>query len=142
MKAGMRKSMSPFAVVREEQQSEGVEIEPTYQIDSLLYAREKVSHNRSAGRIFQRRDISGRLVEHEVNPLRRAGDLPAIHLDYVRSPDSLSARFTDRLAIDGNPAGFDELIRFSSGSDAGQGQDLVNSLCRSRFPAERFLLPG
>jgi len=97
--AGVGEAVGPFAVIGEQQQSHGIEIESAHGIDPLGDVLYQVGHQGSAFRLVQRTDVAERLVDDQVSPLGRPGDLAAVHFDPVAPPDRPRAESRDPPAV-------------------------------------------
>jgi hypothetical protein len=111
------------AVVRQQQQTFGVAVEPAHRVDPLRDP-DDVHHRAAIPLVLRRRDVATRLVEDQVPRTLRPQELP-IHPDLGAVGIGLRAEFGHDLTIDGHPPGRDEFLRRPSRSDATRGEDAL-----------------
>ena len=100
-----------------------MDVEPTDRRQSHVVA-DQVDHRGPPLRVARGRDRPGRLVEEHVRE-RLELDPCAVHLDPVAAPDLVVE--AARLAVDGDPAGADQLVGPAARRDARAGQERVQA---------------
>ena len=86
--ARVQKMLHPFTVVRQKQQSLGVEVEPTDGIDALAAVFDELGDGLSPFFVRERADIAARLVEHQVALLPLQRERPAVDGDLGQTSGS------------------------------------------------------
>ena len=81
--ARMREPRRQVAVVGQDQQALGVEVEPADGVDVLAHARQQIDHRRPLLRIRSRRHVAARLVEQHVAMALGNLDAAAVDADVV-----------------------------------------------------------
>jgi hypothetical protein len=143
MKAGVSQAVRPFAVVGQKQETQAVKIETAYRVDPFLDPCEQIGHHWPSFRVTERTHEAEGLVHHEVEPVGMSRNRLSVHPDVVCPPDRLSARFSQDLSIDRDPACLDPLVRFASRGDSCKGKDSVNPLTQGAVrPGQRFPRKG
>ena len=109
----MREPMCQRSVVREEERTRGLRVEPSDRHDSKRVPDE-TDHGRPSLRVASRRHDPGRLVQENVGePLR--SDVRAVDLDHVGLADERVE--PPRLAVDADSSCLDQLVRASPGGN-------------------------
>jgi len=108
-------------VVREQEHASRVGVEPPDRYDAWLVRHELDDRGPPLG-VARGRDDTGGLVEEDV-PKRLPRHLPPVDLDAVtRADDGVEL---SRLAVDGDPAGLDQLIGAPTRGDPCPGEERV-----------------
>lgn len=125
--------MHPFAVVCQQQQSLGVEVEPTDGIDALAAVFDELGDGLSPFFVRERADIAARLVEHEIAlfPLPRKGlavDRDAVRVGIGFLPDERC------LAVHAHAPCGDPLLGGAPGAEPRFGDEFLNSCLGQKDP--------
>src|SRR5918995_5778736 len=118
--ARMHNAIRDITIIREEQQSFRVAIEPTNREQPGLYWQEL--HDRSSvAFVASRRDKAGWLVHYHVSK-RLAPNWLAVDLDLGAPGIDPRPELGHDLPVDRNPAGLNQLLGFATRSDARGGK--------------------
>src|SRR6185437_976318 len=121
----VREPMRELAVVCEQNQALGIEVEPAHVEQALAPIGDQVSDGTPAPVIRHRAHDAGRLVQREIH------QVGACRYPLAIDPDDLPLRINPRaepandLAIDLYPAGADELLAASPAPNARCGKDFL-----------------
>ena len=94
--ARMRQPRREVAVVGQQQQAFGVEVEPSDRVDVLAHAAQQIDHRRPPLRIRSRRDVAARLVQQEIAMALDELDAAAVDADVVARRARPSSRARGR----------------------------------------------
>jgi hypothetical protein len=128
LEAGMGEVMSKFAVVGEEHEPLGVEVEATYGKDATHAFRQKRGHRAVVARVAADvADDASRLVHLDVD--MAVGDAQGLAVDeyLVGGWVHLDAHFADDAAVDLDVTVEDHLLAGAAAANAGCGHDFVES---------------
>jgi hypothetical protein len=114
-----------LAVVGQQQQPLGFEVEPADRIDVLLDAAEQVHDRRTLMRVRSSGDIAAWLIQQDIPMPLRQLDAPAVDPDVVLRRVRLRPQLAECRAVDGDPSLADQLFRGTAGGDAGLRQNLL-----------------
>ena len=136
--AGVHHAVRDLAVIRQQQQSLGLPVEPANRDDALV-DRHEVHDGVAAAFVGCRCDVAAGLVQQDIAPTD-GWDQLAVNLDLLGTGVNLAAEFGDDLAVDPHTPVEDQFLRAPSGCDAGRGQHSLQSfhvavlsdLCRVR----------
>ena len=127
----MEDSVRPFAVVRQDHQALGLDVQPPRRPQALTARVDEAHHRPTSALVTRRAEEAARLVDGEVN--RRGGrpERPPVDLDAV------SVRVGDIAqrgapAVDADPTVDDELLRTPSRGEPGAGDELLEPLTGHR----------
>ena len=121
----MREARGQFAVVGQDQQPLGVEVETADGVDVVADVGDQVDHRRALVRVRPGGHVAGRLVEQDVPMPFGDLDAAAVHADVVPPGIGFRAQFTHRGAVDGDSAVEHQLLTRASRRDAGLREDLL-----------------
>ncbi|MDI1290777.1 MAG: hypothetical protein PSX37_12615 [bacterium] len=127
---GVREAMGEIAVVGQEHQAGGVEVEPTDGEEAGLGGVVHQIHDRAAfhaGFVGGGHERALGLVEHDVEVPLGLGDAAAIDRDVIDPVGDEDGEFRDDLTIDGDAAGLDHLLAHATGGDARLGEHLLEA---------------
>jgi hypothetical protein len=123
----MRDQMGEVSVIRQEEKSLGVVVQPAHGIYADLDPLQQVLHRGPPFGVGHGRDKTRGFVQHDVG-LRLLGvDELAVNLDMVFGGVGLGAELGHHLAVNAYPALGDKLFRSSSGGNARGGYDLLDT---------------
>ena len=119
-----------LAVVREQERSGRVRVEPSHRDDARLRGHE-LDDGRPPLRVTRGRDDARRLVQEDVaQPLPR--DLLPVHRDaVVRAHHGVEL---PGLAVDGDATGLDQLVGTAARGDSGPGEKRVQAHLEKIWP--------
>jgi hypothetical protein len=123
----MRQPGSEVAVVRQEQKSFSVVVEPANRVDVITHPCEQIHDSASALRIRARRDETRRLVEKDVAQSRGSLDPASIDANIVLLGVDLHAHRQDGFAVHADAAVGDELLCGTPRRDASLREDLLKT---------------
>src|SRR5207244_6828457 len=125
--ARMRKPLSEFPVVREEQQSRRIEVQSPDWKDPLPYTPtfQKPAQVRPAFRIFYSGNNSWRFVKSKVNRRARRFEPLAVNFDTVFACVCLSAELADDRPVHGDAPVQDPLFGLPARRKTGPREDLL-----------------
>jgi len=126
---GMGNGAREPAVVGEEQQALGVDVEPADGDDPRQLLRQAVEHRRAALRVARRRDEAARLVEEPQAGALLGGEGLAVDGDPVGRRD-VDRRGGEDLAVEGDPAFRDHRLDVAARGDACPRDRLGDALLR------------
>ncbi len=128
--ARMRETRGEIAVVGEQEQTFGVEVEPPDRIYVFADAAQKIDHGRTPLRIGSRRHVPARLVEQQVAVMFRDFHTPAVDADVVARRVGFRAELADCLAVDGDASLEHQLLARAARGDARLRENLLETLHR------------
>ncbi len=121
----MRQALRQVAVVRENEQPFALRVEPPDIEEPWEMRGQQIENGIARVRIFSGRNESGRLVQHEVEPLLRshhfAADLDVIGLVRLRAEIGHDA------TVDGHATGRDQFIAMPPRTDAGRREIAIEA---------------
>jgi hypothetical protein len=133
--SGVHDSVRDLAIIRKQQQSFCVPIQPPNREQPGI-CRQELHHGSPVTFIARRRDKAGRLVHHNVSKLLLANWLPVdtnICLYWINS----GTEFGHGLAINSDATRANEILSFPSGGDPACGQDALQPLAGLFFRRNR-----
>ena len=136
--ARVQKMLHPFAVVRQKQQSLGVEVEPPDGIDARAAVSDELGDGLSPFFVRERADIAARLVEHQVALLPLLCERPAVDGNFVDFGVGLLPEKRS-LAVHVHASRGDTLLGGATGAEPRFGDELLNSCFGQVDPS--FTLP-
>lgn len=134
LKARMHQTIRERAVVREEQRTLGVVVEPPDGKQPLIRIGQEVAHRRTTLRIVHRRHDAWRLVEQQVLPLAARRDELLVDHHEVLARLDLGAELTHHLVVHLHPARGDQLLRVTAGGDARVREELLQAFTHGLGP--------
>lgn len=123
----MRKAICQLAVVRDENQPLGGEIEPPHTVRAWSIRRQQIGYAWPPGWVACRANDAHRLVDRKINRLG-AGERFAIDSDLLCQRIDASAELGHDLSIDFYAPGENQFLAIASTSDAGLGQDFLQAV--------------
>ena len=131
--ARVREPRREIAVVGQEQQALGIEVQPPDGIDVLLDAAQQVDHRWSPLRIRPRCHVAARLVQQDVAVVLGQFDASAVDPDVVLCRIGLRAELGGRCAVHRDAAVEHQLLGRAPRRDTGLGQDFLESFHLSPY---------
>jgi len=129
--AWVGKTVGPFAVVGEEQQTFGVVVEAADGENPHPKALEKVGHDGAPFGVLQGGDIPHRLIEKNVHALLVNGDRFAVDGNGVPGGVGLGAQLGDRRTVHRDAPVGDHPLGLPAGCDSGLGEYLLQPFFHS-----------
>jgi hypothetical protein len=127
MVAGMQQGLAHCAVIRQQHEPLGVEVQTAHGEHPDVHAIQQVLDRRPAFRIAEGRDVSLGFVEDDVRVRFDPPQMPAIDLDMVVVRVDARPQLTNDLAIDRDPPLGDQLLGLSARGEAGRGDDFLKA---------------
>jgi len=126
LESGMGETVRQLTVVGQEEQSFTFKIQPPDRVDSPLHV-DQVQHGRPAVGIADGRDITGRLIEHDVDLGLFRLDAAAIHFNHILHRIHPGPQCGDNLVVDSDAARLYHCLSFTPGGNAGVCQDFLEA---------------
>ena len=126
--AGVRQVRRQLAVVGQEEQPFGLEIQTAHGIHVLAHAAQQIDDRRTPLRIRSRRQVTARLVQQEIAVMLDDLDPAAVHADVVVCRIRFRAELADSRAIHRDAAVEHQLLRRAARGDSGLRQDFLEAL--------------
>ncbi len=125
----MGEPVGEIAVVRQEKQPLGVEVEPPDGKDTPPFRGQKLRHRGAILSLFVPHggEYVARLVQGQIDGLLAPGEELSPDLDGVPGGVGQGPHLFDDLAVDRHRSGADEALGFAPGGDARLGDDLLNA---------------
>ncbi len=130
----MREELGEVAVIGEDQRALCIPVETADRMHRHAKFGDEIHHRARGMGIGARGDVAGRLVEEEVDAAVREGHRAPVYRDRLPLRVDLHPHLGDRLAVDGDVPGSDELLGLPSRSDAGGGENFVQPFFHSAPP--------
>ena len=134
----MKQAVGQLSVIRHQEQSLRVQIQPSHRPHPCRTAGHQVGHRLPPLLIRQSGHIAPGLVEHEIGPLSPRPQAPSVHL-HVVPVQVRPVPQVGLLPVDGNPAGGNPLLRRPPGGQAAGGNQFLQPLFHAR-PLPSLLL--
>jgi hypothetical protein len=131
--ARVHEPVRQLAVVREDEQSARIGVEPAHRKQARARRHELADGAPPLG-VVERGDHADRLVEHVVAQRRRSGQRPALHRDPVALRLDLDPRFEHDAAIHPHGPLLDEQVALAARAHAALRQELVEPDGHSSSP--------
>ncbi len=126
----MCQAVCQLTVVGEQQQSLGVGIQPADVEEPLLAANQQVAHGRPTLGIGHRRHHAPGLVQRQMHGSAGRRDAQTVDPDDHLLGVHADALLPHGLAVDGDPAGSDQLFAGAARTDTCGGHDLLETDAR------------
>ena len=121
----MGETLGKIAIIGEEKQPFGLGVEPADVEEARQMRREKIEDGVARVGIGSRRNETGRLMQHDVEPALAvdefAVDFDVVALRWLRAEVGANA------AIDGHAPGGDQLITMPARTEPGRGEKTVQA---------------
>lgn len=128
MPGNFQQPVDQIPVVGQQEESFGVEVQPSGGENALRHALKKIAHALAAFRVVHRGHATRRLVENEIKPRLRKAQQLAAHLDVVGVRIGLAAKLGDHMTVDRHLPRQNELLGMPPRSDARAGNQFLQTL--------------
>ena len=125
--ARMEEAVAELAVIGEQEQALGVEVEATDGEQPLGARGQEIDHNGPALGIAPARHVTARLVQEHVAMRGNRGQRPPVDGDDVALGIGLRAGLAPDLAVDADAAGAEERLSPAARAQSPLGQDLADA---------------
>ena len=123
--ARVREFRGEVAVIGQNEEPFGIEVEPSNGVHIVAHAAEQVDDRRTALGIGTRRDVASRLVQQQVKAALDELDAAAVNADIIARGVGLGPELADGRAVDGHTSVEHELLRRAPRRDPRLGQNLL-----------------
>jgi hypothetical protein len=130
LESRMSQPLGEIAVIREEKQAFGLRVEAADVEKSRQMGREKIEDRIARIRIASRRNETGRLMQHDVEPPLAVNEF-AVDFNVVAVP-GLRAEISADLAVDRDATGRDQFIAMPARTKPGRGKETIQAHGRAR----------
>jgi hypothetical protein len=121
----MHELRSEVSVIRQQQQSFGVVVEPPDGVNVFPHLAQQIDHRRPALRIRARAHIPGRFVQQDVARALRRPQAPAVYADVVVVGVRFRAHHPHDFAVERHASLGDQLFGGAPGGHPGLGENLL-----------------
>jgi hypothetical protein len=138
---GIGEAFGELVVVGQEEESAGIEVEPSYGRDERVYRGYQIVDSGAALGIFEGGDVARGLVEQDVQAVLRLEGL-VIEEDLVAVEIDPLVRVFNDASVDLDAPAVDPASGLGAGAESGFGDDAIESFCfQCRTTLARPVLP-